>query len=63
MPETTTMLNSPADIILFILAIVVLLVFIGCIYAFFAAVWHFIRSKGEEKEVKAAWNSIRYMVI
>ena len=64
MPETfNNMFLTPADIILFVLAIMVLLVFLGCIYAFFSAVFYFIGSEGKEEKVKTAWNSIRYMVI
>jgi hypothetical protein len=57
------MFQSAEDIILFILAIAVLLVFAGCIYAFFRAIFLFIFSKGEDAQVKSAWNSIRYMII
>ena len=64
MPETfNNMFLTPADIILFVLAIMVLLVFCGCIYAFFRAVFYFIGSEGKEDKVKTARNSIRYMVI
>ena len=64
MPDTfNNMFLTPADIILFVLAILVLLVFCGCIYAFFRAVFYFISSEGKEDKVKNAWNSIRYMVI
>jgi hypothetical protein len=64
MPTTfNTIFQSAEDIILFILAIAILLIFIGCIYAFFHAIFLFIFSKGEETKVKAAWNSIRYMII
>ena len=65
MPDASinNIFNSPEDIILFILAIAVLIVFAGCIYAFFRAIFLFIFSKGEDAQVKAAWNSIRYMII
>ncbi|MDR2190069.1 MAG: hypothetical protein LBP53_02535 [Candidatus Peribacteria bacterium] len=58
-----TMFQSAEDIILFVLALAVLVVFFGCIYAFFRAIFLFIFSKGEDAKVKAAWNSIRYMII
>jgi hypothetical protein len=57
------MFQSSEDIILFILALAVLIVFLGCIYAFFRAIFLFIFSKGEDAKVKAARNSIRYMII
>jgi hypothetical protein len=64
MPETiNNLFKTPEDIILFVLALAVLLVFIGCIYAFFRAIFLFIFSKGEDAKVKAAMNSIRYMII
>jgi len=64
MPETfNTMFQKPEDIILFILAVAVLLVFVGCIYAFFQAIFLFIFSKGADDKVKGAWNSIRYLII
>ncbi|GHV22047.1 hypothetical protein FACS1894176_05700 [Bacteroidia bacterium] len=62
MPEIT-LFATPEDIILFAFAVAVLIVFAGCIYAFFRAIFLFIFSKGEDAKVKAAWNSIRYMVI
>ena len=64
MPETfNTMFTSAEDIILFIFAVAVLIVLWGCIYAFFHAIFLFIFSKGEDAKVKAARNSIRYMII
>jgi hypothetical protein len=57
------MFQSSEDIILFILALAILIVFLGCIYAFFSAIFLFIFSKGEDAKVKAAWNSIRYMIL
>ena len=55
--------SNPADIILFILAVLVLIVFCGCIWAFFYAIFLFIFSKWDDWKVKSAWNSIRYMII
>jgi hypothetical protein len=64
MPETfNNMFLTPADIILFVVAVMVLLVFCGCIYAFFRAVFHFIGSEGKDDKVKTARNSVRYMII
>ena len=54
---------NPSDVILFVLAIVVLIVLIGCIWAFFYAIFMFIFSKWDDAKVKSAWNSIRYMII
>lgn len=57
------MFDKPEDIILFVLAVAVLVVFAGCIYAFFRAIFFFIFSKGDDATIKKARNSIRYMVI
>ncbi len=57
------MFDKPEDIILFVLATAVLIVFAGCIYAFFRAIFFFIFSKGDDATIKKARNSIRYMVI
>ncbi len=54
---------NPADVILFVFAVVVLIVLIGCIWAFFYAIFLFIFSKWDDAKVKSAWNSIRYMII
>lgn len=54
---------NPADVILFVLAVLVLIVFCGCIWAFFYAIFLFIFSKWDDAKVKSAWNSIRYMII
>lgn len=54
---------NPADVILFIFAIIVLIVLVWCVWAFFYAVFLFIFSKWDDSKVKTAWNSIRYMII
>lgn len=51
------------EIVLYILGAVVLIICGGCIYAFFRAIFLFIFSKGDEKEIKSAWSSIRYMIL
>jgi cbb3-type cytochrome oxidase subunit 3 len=43
-----------------VLASLVLLVFIGVVYAILYAVIMFIFSGGNEEKIKKAWNSIRY---
>ena len=64
MPDTFNhMFDKPEDVVLFVLAIAVLIVFGGCIYAFFQAIFLFIFSKGDDAVHKKARNSIRYMVI
>lgn len=54
---------NPADVILFVLSLIVLIVLIGCIRAFFYAIFMFIFSKWDDAKAKSAWNSVRYMVI
>lgn len=51
------------EIVLYILGAIVLIICGGCIYAFFRAIFLFIFSKGDEKQIKAAWSSIRYMIL
>ena len=51
------------SIVLTILALVVLIICIGCIYAFIYDIFFFIFSHGEEEKKKSAWDSIRYMII
>lgn len=55
--------DSFSDIILYILAIILIIIWLGCVYAFFRAIFLFIFSKGDEKQIKSAWSSIRYMII
>ena len=54
---------NPADVILFVFALIVLAVLIWCVRAFFYAVFLFIFSKWDDTKVKLAWNAIRYMII
>jgi len=54
---------NPADVILFVFAVIVLIVLVGCIWAFFYAVFLFIFSRWDDSKVKSAWNGIRYMII
>jgi hypothetical protein len=51
------------NIILTVLALVVIAICIWCIYAFVRAIFLFIFSQWKEDKIKAAWNSIRYMII
>ena len=55
--------SNPADVILFIFALIVLVVLVWCIRAFFYAVFLFIFSRWDDWKVKTAWNAIRYMII
>ena len=54
---------NPADVILFVFALIVLVILVGCVWAFFYAIFLFIFSKWDDSKVKLAWNSIRYMII
>jgi len=51
------------QLILIILAVLVLIIFIGSLYAFFFAIFLFIFSAWDEEKIKKAWNSIRYMIL
>lgn len=51
------------NLILTTLALVVIVIFWGCIYAFVSAIFRFIFSHGEAEKIKGAWNSIRYMIV
>jgi len=52
-----------SNIMLSVLAILVLLVFWGVIYAIVYAIFMFIFSGWNEEKIKKAWNSIRYAVL
>ena len=54
---------NPADVILFVFALIVLAVLVWCIRAFFYAIFLFIFSRWDDSKVKSAWNGIRYMII
>ena len=55
--------SNPADVILFVFALIVLAILVGCVWAFFYAIFLFIFSKWDDSKVKSAWNGIRYMII
>lgn len=55
--------TSFENIILTILAIVVLLIIIGCIYTFIRAIFLFVFSWAKEENKKKWRNSIRFMII
>lgn len=50
-------------IVLTILALVVMVVCLGCIYAFVHAIYRFIFSHGESEKIKKAYSSIRFMIL
>ena len=52
-----------ANVILNILAILVLLVFAGVLYAIVYSIVMFVFSGGNEERIKKAWNSIRYALL
>jgi ABC-type Fe3+ transport system permease subunit len=56
-------MESIATMILTILALLVIIIFVGSIYAFFYAIVTFIFSAGDPEKIKKAWNSIRYMIL
>ena len=60
---TTSAFFGLDNVVLTILALIVLVICVGCIYAFIHAIFLFIFSHGEEEQKKSAWNSIRYMII
>jgi multisubunit Na+/H+ antiporter MnhB subunit len=49
--------------LLTVLALIVLVICGGCVYAFVHAIFLFIFSHGDEEKKKSAWNGIRYMII
>jgi formate hydrogenlyase subunit 3/multisubunit Na+/H+ antiporter MnhD subunit len=59
------MQSSPSveKFMLTILAILIIIIFGWCIYAFFFAIYEFIFSWGDQAKIKSAWNSIRYMIL
>jgi hypothetical protein len=59
-PETWTTIES---VILYILAILIIIIFLWAIYSFFIAIFQFIFSKWDAEKVKKAWNNIRYMIL
>ena len=57
--SSTVMENT----ILVIMAIVVIALFLGALYAFLVAIFQFIFSKWDWEKIKKAWNNIRYMIL
>ncbi|HRX63881.1 MAG TPA: hypothetical protein P5060_02120 [Candidatus Absconditabacterales bacterium] len=62
MPESYAT-SSIQNAILIILALVIIAISAGSIYAFIRAIFLFIFSQGKEEKIKKAWNSIRYMIM
>lgn len=56
-------MDNIGEIVLYILALLVLIIFIGSLYAFFYAIITFIFSAWDAEKIKKAWNSIRYMIL
>lgn len=59
-PATPT---SVEHFMLTLLALIVIVIFGGCIYAFIHAIFLFIFSQGDDEKKQSAWNGIRYMII
>lgn len=55
--------TSVSHFMLTVLALIVILICGGCIYAFVHAIFLFIFSQGNEETKQSAWNGIRYMII
>lgn len=51
------------SVILTVLAILVIVIFLGSIYSFVVAVFQFIFSNGDAEKIKTARNNIRFMII
>jgi formate hydrogenlyase subunit 3/multisubunit Na+/H+ antiporter MnhD subunit len=56
-------LSTFQEMVLSILAIVIMIIAVGCIYTFIRSIFFFIFSQGKEDKIKAGRNSIRYMII
>lgn len=54
---------STSDVMLSILAIIMIIIFWGSIYAFVLTIFMFVFSKGNDEKIKKAWNNIRYMIL
>ena len=50
-------------VVLTILAILVLMIFLGCIFSFVVAIWIFVTSGEDNAKRAKAWASIRYMIL
>lgn len=55
--------NSIENFVLTIMALIVIALFIGAVYAFLMSIFQFIFSKWESEKIKKAWNNIRYMIL
>lgn len=55
--------STVENIILTILAVIVIMISIWAMYAFFRAIFLFIFSGGDDEKIKSAWSSIRFMII
>ena len=55
--------TSWENVFLTILALIIIIIFWGAIYAFIYAIFLLIFSKWDENKIKKAWNSIRYAII
>lgn len=62
MPDSTQQ-NTLQNIILTILAVVVLLVIVWCVYTFIRSILLFVFSASKEENKKKGWNAIRFMLI
>ena len=48
--------------VLYILGGLMLIILGGCVYSFFRSIFYFIFSKGDNKQIKAAWDSIGHLI-
>jgi len=62
MPDVYKQLTFES-IILTILAVLILVVALGCLYAFIRAIIWFIFSHGDTEKIKKSWSSIRFMIL
>lgn len=51
------------NVVLTVLALVVIMVMVGCVYTFIRAIILFIFAHNKEENKKKWWNSIRFMII
>lgn len=61
----TSLITDPKmeDVILTVFAVIVLVVFIWCLYTLIRAIFFFVFSQSKEENKKKWWNSIRFMII
>ena len=55
--------STVQNAILIVLALMVIIICVWCIYSFFRAIFFFIFSQWKDDKLKKAWNSIRYMIL